>query len=599
MSQFPFLPTTQNEIRQKGWTSVDIILITGDAYIDHPSFGAAIIGRYLESFGFKVGIIPQPDWQTDTDFLALGKPNLCFGVTAGNLDSMIANYTAEKKPRNKDDYSENGEPQNRPDQAILVYCNKIKQLFPNIPIIIGGIEASLRRISYYDYWSNRVRRSILLDSRADLLVYGMGEKAILSAVEHLQNNKPLVGIPNTAYLATKLPTTTHTLETNIQTDHSPYILLDSHETVSSDKLAFLKTTLLHERECAKKHPRRIIQACQNRYIVIEPPESLSSTELDTVYRLPFMRKAHPRYKKSIPGFRFVQDSVVSHRGCYGGCSFCTLTVHQGKHIVSRSEDAILEEVTNCIITQPDFKGHILDVGGPSANMYKSQCIHPQDCARLSCLVPSICRFLKPQQHAHLALLQKINQLPAIKKVFVNSGIRFDLALKDPQYIKGITQSHVSGQLSLAPEHTQPAILKLMQKPGFELYESFLKIFQKANQENHLKQFVVPYFIASHPGCTLQDMFELSLYLRKNNLRIEQVQNFIPIPMTLSAAMYYTELDPFTLKPLHVAKGEERFFQRALLQPTLPANAIYLKKALKRIGKEKFEKYLTTFSFVAK
>jgi uncharacterized radical SAM protein YgiQ len=568
---FNFLPTNKAELALKGWDSVDIILVSGDAYVDHPSFGTALIGRYLEAHGYKVGIIAQPDWQQEEAFKALGAPNLFFAISAGNLDSMIANYSADKKRRRKDMYTPDGEPGKRPDRAVIVYANMVKKAYPKVPIILGGVEASLRRLVHYDYWSNKLRRSLLFDARADLLLYGMAEKAILETAERLKMQGSLAGIGNSVYISNDQPP-----EESLE--------LASYEELMGDKELFVKTVLLHEKEYAKKRPRKVIQKCQNKYVVAESPDQLNSEELDKLYQLPFTREIHPAYKSPIPAYSFVKESVVTHRGCFGGCSFCTLTLHQGKFIINRSPESVLKEIKEVVVKQKDFKGNILDVGGPSADMYGSECLNKEGCSRLSCIYPELCPQLKTGHKEQLALLKKIRELPEIKRVFINSGIRYDLALTCPEYIEELTAHHVSGQLSMAPEHTSDNVLRLMQKPGFKVFEKFSELFKKINERVGKKQFIVPYFISSHPGCTLQDSYELYLYLKKNNLKVEQVQNFIPIPMTLSSAMYYSELDPFTMKKLHVPKGEERLMQRALLQPHLPLNRNLVQKALRTLGR---------------
>jgi uncharacterized radical SAM protein YgiQ len=577
--KFPFLPTTIQEMQAKGWHSLDIIIITGDAYIDHPSFGAALIGRFLENQGYTVGIIAQPDWKNPDDFKALGKPNLFFGITAGNLDSMIANYTAEKRKRRTDSYSEDGKTGMRPDKACLVYSNCVRQAFPKVPIVFGGIEASCRRLVHYDYWSNKLRRSILFDSRADVLVYGMGEQSLLKIAEGIKNGVDLFGIPNTAYITKEVP-------------NSTFVNLASYETLLEDKKEYAKTTLLYAKEISKKEPNKIIQACQGRYVVIEPPKPLTSQELDHIYELPFTRKAHPKYKNPVPANGFVKYSVVSHRGCYGGCSFCSLGMHQGKYIVSRSKKSILNEVKNIIVKQSDFKGSILDVGGPSANMYASFCASQKGCIRISCLYPEICKKLKHKQSEHLAVLNDILRIFEVKNVFVNSGVRFDLALKDPNYIDKLCAKHVSGQMSIAPEHICGDILALMQKPSFETYKEYVDQFRKASKKYGKKQYLIPYFIASHPGCTLKHMYDLAIYLKNNHMRVEQVQNYIPIPLTLSEAMYYSGYDVFSLKKIHIPKEEERLMQRALLQPYIESNHLFLRKALKLLNKEGSFSFLT-------
>ena len=584
--KFNFLPTTLDEVHLKGWTApLDIILITGDAYVDHPSFGTAIIGRQLEAAGFTVGVIPQPDWKGEEDFLALGQPKLCFGVSSGNMDSLVSNMTSEKRQRKVDEYSEGGKVGKRPDRAILVYCNRIKQLFPGVPIVLGGLEASLRRLTHYDFWSDSLRRSILIDSRADLLIYGMAEKAIVEVAGALREGEGLEGIANTAYL-TPQPPLQSTGEVVLD-----FLRLPSHEELVADKLLFLKTTLLHEQEYAKKLPRPVIQSVQNKSIIVEPPSPFTSAELDSLALLPFERKAHPRYKLPIPAFSFVKDSVVAHRGCYGGCSFCSLTVHQGKYISSRSPESILKEISEVICKQADFCGVLLDVGGPSANMFSSFCKNPQGCSRLSCLVPSICPQLDTGLDRQLELLAKIRELPGIRKVFLNSGIRTDLAQTCPEYIDVLATHHTSGQLSVAPEHKSTEVLRLMQKPKFENYKTFISAFNEASKRADKTQFLSPYFIAAHPGSTLAEMADLAFWMRRQGMRVRQVQTFIPLPMTLSASMYYAEADPWTLQPIHVAKGEERKMQRALLQPWLEVNKPLVHRALKQLGIEKQERWL--------
>lgn len=569
---FPFLPTTLEEMRQKGWESLDVILVTGDAYVDHPSFGAAMIGRYLESQGIKVGIIAQPDWRCADDIVALGKPNLFFGVTAGNLDSMVANYSPEKKSRKRDEYTENGVSGCRPDRATIVYTNLIKSRFPGVPVILGGIEASLRRLAHYDYWSNGIRRSLLFDSRADLIVYGMGEKAIGEVVQRMRHGAALGGIPNTAYVA--------------EDSYDEQCLeLPSYEQVKSDKMLYATSVKLYYHESVKKHPRPIIQRCQNKVVVVEPPGVLEGGALDHLYVLPFVREAHPRYKAPIPAFSFVKHSVVSHRGCYGGCSFCTLNLHQGKYIQTRSSDSILNEIKDRIIPMRDFKGNILDIGGPSANMYGSRCTSKTGCSRPSCLVPARCSNLRTDEKVQLDLWEKVRRLKGVKRLFINSGVRVDLALDCPEYMDALIREHVSGQLSIAPEHMSPSVLSLMNKPAYSLYEKFYHTFNKISAVMGKKQYIIPYFIAAHPGSTLMDMYDMAVYMKKHHIRPEQVQTFTPIPMTLSACMYYTGINPMSGEKIHVPVGEERLLQRALLQAYLPQNAALVKRALKLLGKK--------------
>lgn len=573
-----FLPMSKSDLTDRGWDSVDIILVTGDAYVDHPSFAASILGRWLEKQGYKVGIIAQPDWRKDADFLKLGKPNLFFGVTAGNLDSLVANRTSDKKPRREDMYTPGGLAGKRPDRAVTVYCNALRKLFKNVPLVIGGIEASLRRISHYDYWSNSIRRSILFDTRADILVYGMGEKAIVQIAEKLRNQQPLVDIPNTSYISDFLP-------------KGVGLELASYEEVLVDKNIFTKTHLDYHKFVAADKKTKVVQKCQNKYVVIEPASLLSTEEFDALFELPFARSAHPIYEEDIPAYGFVKDSVVSHRGCYGGCHFCALGIHQGKRILNRSMESVIKEVKNIIAEDNNFKGNILDLGGPTANMYSSECGAAEPCERASCLAPTPCKFLKLNQQKHLELIKKVNSLPSIKKVFINSGIRFDMALLDKEYAKAIIKDHVSGQMSIAPEHICDSVLALMNKPKNNKFEEFEKLFQEANKKNKKEQYLIPYFISAYPGSKLQDMYELAMYLRKKHIKVKQVQSFIPIPMTIASVMYYTEQDPATGNQLHVAKDEERLWQRALLQPWIKNNYNFLKKALMKIGKSKDLDYL--------
>ncbi len=578
-----FLPTTKKELGSK---ALDIIIVSGDAYVDHPSFGPALIGRFLESKGFSVGIIPQPDWKSDKDFLELGKPKLFFAVTAGNLDSMVNNYTADKKIRRNDMYSPENKGGRRPDRATIVYVNKLKQLFPDSKIVIGGVEASLRRFAHYDFWSDKVRRSLLFDSKADVLFYGMSEKGILRFANvqrptpNVQTNQKLQ-IPNSAIIKKDI------------SEYKDYLLLPSFEEVSSDKKKYAEVFRLYSLEYAKKYPRVIIQPCQGRYLVVNPPENLSQEDFEGLFKLPFTREPHPRYKgKKVPAFDFVKFSTISHRGCFGGCSFCAITNHQGKYIQSRSEASIKDEIQNIIMKQKDFKGNILDIGGPTANMYKMTCSKKEGCSRLSCIFPSVCKNLETDQKPMIKMLKEIRKLQGMKHVFINSGIRYDLALLDPEYMDELVKHHISGQLSVAPEHNCDRVLSLMRKPVFSSFEKFKGEFERLNKKVGKKQFLVPYFIASHPGTTLEDMLTLALYLKKNNIRVQQVQNFTPTPMTASTCMYYTGIDPYSKKEVHVPRGEERSLQRALLQPYLEKNKRQVIKALKQIGKMRFFSQIT-------
>lgn len=588
----PFLPIDKSEITEQ----LDIILVSGDAYIDHPSFGTALIARNLEAHGFTVGIIAQPDWKSDKDFLKLGTPKLFFGISAGNMDSMVANYTSDNKERRNDMYTPNNEAGHRPDRATIVYTNKIKHLFPGSKIVLGGVEASLRRFSHYDYWDDKVRRSILFDTKADILVYGMAENAIVRIAQILtpsdlrtQTNSgshlPLTkgeiieGVENTAVIMKDI------------SGLKDYVMLPSYEEVSTDKKKFVEAFKLYDTEIQKKHPRIIIEPCQGRYLVAFPPKILTSEELESIFKLPFMRAPHPSYKHPIPAWDFVKFSTISHRGCFGGCSFCAIAQHQGKYIVSRSQESIEDEIKNIIMKQKDFKGVILDVGGPSANMYQMECTQKEGCTRVSCIYPSICPSLNSSHKPVIEMMRTIRNIPGINHVFSNSGVRYDLALQDPEYIEELTKHYVSGQLSVAPEHICEEVLFLMKKPKIDTFQKFQKEFNKYSKEAGKEQYLIPYFISSHPGSTLENALELSLFFKKNHLKIEQVQNFLPTPMTPATCMYYTGIDPFTGKEVHVPKGEERSFQRALLQPHLEKNKRQVIKALTVLGKRELIKTL--------
>jgi uncharacterized radical SAM protein YgiQ len=564
-----FLPVTKDEAGGE----LDIIMVTGDAYIDHPSFGPVLIARYLAAHGFSVGIIAQPDWTKNDDFLKLGKPRLFFGVSAGNLDSLVANYTADKKVRRTDMYTPGNVGGKRPDRATIVYTNKLKELFPGVPVVLGGVEASLRRFAHYDYWDDKVRRPLLFDAKADYLVYGMAEKGILGIAQGKRAG-------NTAI---------------IEKDISGYkdvLILPSYEEVVADKKKYAEAFKLFYTEGRKKKPRTIVQPCQGRYVVVFPPENLTSAELDGLFSLPFARAPHPAYKEPIPAWDFVRFSTVSHRGCFGGCSFCAISQHQGKYITSRSLGSIKNEIKATMLKDPDFKGNILDVGGPTANMYGMECTREGGCTRASCNYPIVCQDLKVSLKPALGLLKEIRTIPGVKKLFIGSGIRYDLALLDDEYLEELVKHHVSGQLSVAPEHICEEVLLMMGKPKAEKFLEFKDKFEALSKKHGKKQFIIPYFISSHPGSTLKHALELTLFLKKNKIRLEQVQNFTPTPMTVSTCMYYTGLDPFTGKPVHVPKGEERSFQKALLQPQQAKNYRLVAKALKQLKRDDLLKTLT-------
>ena len=580
---------------------MDIILVTGDAHIDHPSFGAALIARYLESHGFSVGIIDQPDWKKDQDFLRLGKPGLFFGVSAGNLDSMVANYTADKKVRRTDMYSPDNKAGLRPDRAGIVYTNKLKQLFPGVPIVLGGVEASLRRFAHYDFWDDCVRRSLIFDAKADYLTYGMSEKGILQIARSIKDfEKPankLRGFQKdkeTETFSLRFPSPNTAIIVKDISKYKDALVLPSFEEVSKDKKKFAEAFKLFYLEGRKRHPRTIIQPCQGRYLVVFPPENLNQKEFEALFELPFTRKPHPKYEgKKIPAWDFVKFSTVSHRGCFGGCAFCAISQHQGKYITSRSLESIKKELTEIIMPQPGFKGQILDVGGPTSNMYGITCSKEEGCTRASCIYPTVCKHLNSSQKPSLKILKEIRQMPGVKNLFIGSGIRYDLALSDDEYMEELVGHHVGGQLSVAPEHICEEVLLMMGKPGANKFLEFKDKFNQLNKKHGKKQFLIPYFIASHPGSTLKHALDLALFMSKNRIRVEQAQNFTPTPMTAATCMYYTGIDPFSGRKVHVSKGEERSFQKALLQPHLEKNYRQVVKALKQLKRTDLVETLTS------
>ena len=554
-----YLPTTKKEVQLRGWDEVDVILFSGDAYIDHPAFGAAVIGRVLEANGYRVAIVPQPDWRGDhRDFTKLGRPRLFFGVTSGSMDSMVNHYTAAKRLRSDDAYTPDGKAGMRPDYCTITYCNILKQLYPDVPIVIGGIEASMRRLTHYDYWSDKLMPSILVDSKADVLVYGMGEKQIVEIARQLDTSEPslqgeeyikskLCHIPQIAYMATHLPK----MEEDV-------IRLQSHEAALKSKRVHAENFRLIETESNKINAATIVQPVGDKCVVVNPPyPTMTTEELDAIYDLPFMYHPHPKYKnKHIPAYEMIRFSVCMHRGCFGGCSFCTISAHQGKQITSRSEQNILRQI-DILKDLPEWKGYLSDLGGPSANMYG---MHGKDmtlcekCARPSCLHPTICKNLNQDFVPLLAIYNKVDSLPYVKKSFVGSGIRYDLM--NEQYGEELIKHHVSGRLKVAPEHTSSSVLKLMRKPSWEQYERFYHFFEKVNDEAGLRQQLIPYFISSHPGCTNKDMQQLAECCRQMRYRPEQVQDFTPTPMTLATTMFYTGVNPYTMEPVYVAKTKE-------------------------------------------
>ncbi len=560
-NRMTFLPTSKEEMQRLGWDEADIILFTGDAYIDHPSFGAAMIGRYLESMGYRVAIVPQPNWRDDLrDFRKLGKPRLFFGVTAGNMDSMVNHYTATKRLRSDDAYSPGGKAGFRPDYPVIVYTQAIRRCFPDVPVILGGIEASLRRLTHYDYWQDQIKPSILAESGADILVYGMGEQAVAGIADRLKMSVPLNSIrdvPQTVYLSDTIPA-----------DIPDLLVLPSYEDCCSDRKKFAKAFTLIERESNRMDPRPMAEKCGSQFVVVNPPFPLQEEkELDSCFDLPFTRRPHPRYLKKgpVPAFEMIRHSVTMHRGCFGGCSFCTISAHQGKFISSRSEASILHEVA-LISNQPGFRGTITDLGGPSANMYRMSGFDEatcKKCQRPSCIFPSICNNLNTNHLPLIRLYDKALSVAGVKKVFVSSGVRYDLFVERPEsvskrdhleeYCRKLVSRHVSGRLKVAPEHTSDKVLKVMRKPSFRLFYALKDKFDAINRRNGVNQQLIPYFISSHPACTMEDMKQLADETRKLGFRLEQVQDLTPTPMTLASVMYYTGLDPYTLKPLYVAR----------------------------------------------
>lgn len=558
-----WLPTTKKEVEARGWDYIDVILFSGDAYVDHPSFGAAVIGRTLEAEGLRVAIVPQPDWRSDfRDFRKLGKPRLFFGVSAGAMDSMINHYTANKRLRSNDAYTPDKRPGMRPDYPSIVYSTILKELYPDVPVVLGGIEASLRRLTHYDYWQDKLKPGILVESKADLLIYGMGELPLKKLAKRLMQGEPFHSIQDirqTAYLTNPVDL----WEGDIQ--------LFSHEECLKDKLKQAKNFRHIEEESNKYNASRILQKVQGKTIVVNPPfPPMQEKEIDASFDLPYTRLPHPKYKgKVIPAFEMIKFSVNIHRGCFGGCAFCTISAHQGKFIASRSKESILKEI-HAITRMPGFKGYLSDLGGPSANMYrmkgKDESICRQ-CKKPSCISPAICKNLDADHSYLLDIYKEVDKLPEIKKSFIGSGVRYDMLLHrypDEQlnqsarnYTEELIARHVSGRLKVAPEHTSPEVLKYMRKPSFEQFGQFKKQFDKINLRYGLKQQLIPYFISSHPGCKETDMAELAIQTKNMQFQLEQVQDFTPTPMTLATEMYYTGYNPYTLEKVYTARSKEQ------------------------------------------
>lgn len=578
-----FLPLCRKDMEKCQWERPDFVLVTGDAYVDHPSYGASIISRVLESAGFKVAILAQPDWRKSASFKEFGKPRLAFLVTGGNMDSLVSNYSASKKPRKKDVYSPNGKTGNRPDRAAIVYTAAIKQAFKKMPVILGGMEVSLRRFGHFDYWSSKVRRSVLLDSKADLLVYGMGENQILEIAQLMNDGiklKEIQNIRGTVY----------------KTEEEPHledaILLPEYKKIVNDKKVFALSFKIQHDNTDPFKGKTLIEKYDREWIVQNPAAyPLTREKLDEVYELPYARRAHPSYeaKGKISALDEVQFSLVSNRGCYGGCSFCALNFHQGRIISSRSHNSLLREAEE-FISNPDFKGYIHDVGGPTANFRQAACkkqLTSGACFDKQCLSPDPCSNLEVDHSDYVDLLKKLRHIEGVKKVFIRSGIRYDYLMldKDDTFFRELVKHHISGQLKVAPEHVSDKVLKIMGKPGRKVFDQFTAKYNKINREEGKKQFLVPYLISSHPGSTLEDAIELAEYLRDSGLRSDQVQDFIPTPGTLSTAMFYSGYNPLTMKKIHIVTDmREKAMQRALLQYKKPQNRELVEEALKLSGR---------------
>jgi len=625
----PLAPVSGAEMRARGWDSVDVVFVSGDAYVDHPSFAAALLTRVLEAAGFRVAVLAQPDWRSCEPWRQFGRPRLFFAVSAGNMDSLINHYTANKKVRNDDAYSPGGRIGLRPDRATLPYCHRAREAFPGVPVVAGGVEASLRRLAHYDYWSDTVRRSILFDCKADLLAYGMGEETIVEIARRLaagETVKDLRGLRGVAYLlgaraseemanvgfeSERAAVGNRTMagnpsdrernasgairrgNTSALSDSRPMladvIILPRYEEVKADKLAFAEATRLIHINTNPHNAKTLVQFHDREAVVVNPPcLPLAQTEMDRVYDLPYTRRPHPSYRESVPAFEMIRDSVTIMRGCFGGCTFCSITAHQGRIIQSRSQESVLNEVRK-MAADPEFSGVVSDIGGPTANMYEMTCTRPEveaKCKRLSCVHPTICKLLGTDHGPLVELMRRARTEPGIRKVLVASGVRMDLAQRSPEYMRELAEHHVGGHLKVAPEHTDSTVLGLMKKPDNADFQGFARDFAEASRAGGKpKQFLVPYYIASHPGSDLHAMIGLALFLKRNGYRPDQVQDFIPAPFDIATCMYYTGIDPFTKEEVYIARNlRDRKLQRALLQFFKPENYFEVRKALEQAGR---------------
>ncbi|MGI5861899.1 MAG: YgiQ family radical SAM protein, partial [Myxococcales bacterium] len=585
----PFLPTTLDEARARGWDELDVVLVTGDAYVDHPSFGAAVIGRVLEAAGYRVGILPQPDWRSAEAFRALGRPRLFFGITSGAMDSMVNRYTAHKRPRRDDAYSPGGVAGKRPDRATTVYAHRCREAFREVPIVLGGVEASLRRLAHYDYWDDRVRRSVLFDSKADILVYGQGEKPILQLAARLAAGVPISQIDDVAGTAV---IRRDWQELAARWDR-PVVELPSFEEIAGDKLAYARFSKLYHLEHNPENARLLVQRHGDRAVVVLPPMPGPDTdELDRIHALPFARAPHPRYRgERIPAWEQIRFSIQIVRGCNAGCSFCCITEHQGRDVCSRSPESVLEEVRE-VAVMPEFRGTISDLGGPTANLWGARCGDARAhrmCRRASCLFPTVCSKLVLAHDRLVELYRAARRIPGVKHTFIGSGVRYDGAQADSshgeRYLRELVAHHVSGQLKVAPEHVSARVLRLMRKPAFESFGRFREQFERFSREAGKQQYLVPYFISSHPGSTLEDAAELHDFLRANNWRPQQVQDFTPTPMTLATDMFHSGIDPTTMEPLPVDRDlDAKRMQKALMRWADPDLAPWYRRAMQALGR---------------
>jgi uncharacterized radical SAM protein YgiQ len=584
-----FLPTTRAEMEARGWDELDILIVSGDAYVDHPAFGAVLIARFLEGRGYRVGFIAQPDWRSTDDVLRMGRPRLFVGISAGNLDSMLNKLTAQKKVRSEDQYSPGGRNDARPDRATIVYANLCRQAFRGVPIVIGGIEASLRRIAHYDYWSDKVRRSVLLDAKADLLVFGMGERPIWEITRRLAAGEPvsaLRDVRGTAHVLRKGEW--EALERSRWVTDGKTVWLPSFAEVSASKEAFSAMSRAFQVETNPGNARPLLQPHGDEAVYFNPPAApLETADMDALYDLPFLRVPHWSYSEPIPAYETVKHSIVTMRGCFGGCTFCSITEHEGRIIQSRSEASVLREI-RALRRMDDFRGTISDVGGPTANMYQMRCKSEEiekACRLLSCVHPKICHNLVTDHQPLVRLLKRVREEDGVEHAYIASGIRYDLAERSPQFIKDLARHHTPGQLSVAPEHIDEDVLDKMKKPAIDSYERFVEQFQCASEQAGKDQHLVPYFISGHPGSTLGDMVALALYLKRRNMRPRQVQDFIPTPMSMAASMYHTGLDPFTGEPVYTARTlREKRLQKSLLLYWDPAHHDETREALQQAGR---------------